>query len=139
MAAMKICLHGQRAAGKAQSLAMASRLPTHTNTWFAARKDHCNQVPVKKRDGEKQGGCAGEAKTEARVGVKVAYTIHLDGRVQMDWDVDAREALPAHLPPGLFKYIHASPLAHSCPAQLPLDCLPVHGGCEDALAFCESQ
>ncbi len=57
----------------------------------------------REEDASAAEGPAGEARSEARVGVRVVYNIHLDGRVQMDWEIDARDALPAPLPPGLFK------------------------------------
>ena len=46
---------------------------------------------------------AQQASPEAAVSVAATYTICADGSIAMAWTIDASDALPAALPPGLFK------------------------------------
>ena len=40
---------------------------------------------------------------EATIGIRATYTVSADGHLRLDWQVDASRALPAQLPPNLFK------------------------------------
>lgn len=42
-------------------------------------------------------------KKRGSVGVKAVYTIQADGQLLCRWEIDATNALPAMLPPGLLK------------------------------------
>ena len=44
-----------------------------------------------------------ESGPDARIQVAVTYTIDAKGRLKCGWEVDATRALPARLPPNLFK------------------------------------
>ena len=50
---------------------------------------------------------------EGTVGISVSYTVSADGDLRFDWEVDATRALPAKLPPNLFKWAHGLPRERS--------------------------
>ena len=44
-----------------------------------------------------------EPRKEGHIDVEVIYTVHNNSQLQVQWDIDARHALPAALPANLHK------------------------------------